>query len=132
MSCRVVCDASAIVALLLDAGADGQWATDALTGTEIAAPSLMMFEASNLIRRHELAGHVSPDQAVQAHADLVELAIEQWPYELLASRVWELRNNLSSYDASYVALAEITGAPLVTLDRQIAQAPGLRCAVATP
>jgi predicted nucleic acid-binding protein len=63
---------------------------------------------------------------------LVEIASEQWPHELLASRVWELRDNLSSYDASYVALAEITGAPLVTLDRQIALAPGLRCAVATP
>ena len=65
-------------------------------------------------------------------ADLVQIAIEQWPHERLASRVWELRDNLSSYAASYVALAEITGAPLVTLDRQIAQAPGLRCAVATP
>ena len=71
------------------------------------------------------------DQPTDA-ADLVELAVEQWPYELLASRVWELRNNLSSYDAGYVALAEITGAPLVTLDRHITQAPGLRCAVATP
>jgi predicted nucleic acid-binding protein len=91
----------------------------------------MMFEASNIIPPSSTRGHVSADQAVQAHADLVALAVEQWPYELLASRVWKLRNNLSSYDASYVALAEITGAPLVTLDRHIAQAPGLRCAVAT-
>jgi predicted nucleic acid-binding protein len=132
VSARVVCDASALVALLLDAGPDGSWATDALTGADVAAPNLVMFETSNIIRRHELAGHVSADQAAQAHADLVDLAIELWPYELLASRIWRLRRNLSSYDASYVALAELTGATLVTLDRRIRRAPGLRCTVAAP
>lgn len=132
MSRRVVCDASALIALLLDAGADGRWATDALTGTDLAAPSLVMFECANIIRRHELAALVSADQAAQAHADLLDLAIEQWPYELLASRAWALRHNLPSYDAGYVALAELTGATLVTLDRRIARVPHLRCAVATP
>jgi predicted nucleic acid-binding protein len=132
VSARVVCDASALVALLLDAGPDGRWATDALTGADIAAPSLVMFEAANIIRRHELAGLVSADQAAQAHADLLDLAIEQWPYELLAARAWALRHNLSSYDAAYVALAELTGATLVTLDKRIARAPDLRCVVVTP
>jgi predicted nucleic acid-binding protein len=75
---------------------------------------------------------VSADQAAQAHADLLALAIESWPYELLAARAWELRRNLSSYVASYVALAELIGVTLVTLDRRIACAPGPRCAVATP
>jgi predicted nucleic acid-binding protein len=129
---RVVCDASALVALLLDGGADGQWVTDALAGADLAAPSLVGFEAANIIRRHELAGLVSADQAAQAHADLLALAIEHWPYELLAQRAWELRRNLSIYDAGYVALAELTDAPLVTLDRAISGAPGLRCTVATP
>lgn len=129
---RVVCDASAVVALLLDAGADGRWVTDALTGADIAAPSLLAFETSNIIRRQELAGRVSADQAAQAHADMLDLAVEQWPYELLASRVWELRHNLSSYDAAYVALAELSGATLVTLDRRIGRTPGVRCVVATP
>jgi predicted nucleic acid-binding protein len=78
------------------------------------------------------AGLVSADRAAQAHADLLDLAIELWPYELLSSRVWELRANLSAYDAGYVAVAELTDAPLVTLDRRIARAPGLRCAVTTP
>jgi predicted nucleic acid-binding protein len=132
VSSRVVCDASALVALLLDAGPEGRWATDALTGTDLAAPSLALFECANIIRRHELAALVSADQAAQAHADLLDLAIEQWPYELLASRAWALRQNLPSYDASYVALAELTGATLVTLDRRIARVPDLRCAVATP
>lgn len=91
-----------------------------------------MFEASNVIRRHELTGLVSADQAVQAHADLGDLAIELWPYEVLSRRVWALRTNLSTYDASYVALAELIEAPLVTLDRRIGQAPGLRCDVLVP
>jgi predicted nucleic acid-binding protein len=132
VSARVVCDASALVAVLLDSGPDGRWAAGALTGADLAAPSLVTFEAANIIRRHELAGLVSADQAAQAHADLIELAIEQWPHELLAARIWELRRNLSSYDAGYVALAELTGATLVTLDRRIGRAPGLRCTVATP
>ena len=132
MSRRVVCDASALVALLLDEGADGRWATEALIGADLAAPALAAFETANIIRRHELAAVVSADQAAQAHADLLDLAIEYWPYELLAGRTWELRRNLSSYDASYVALAELSRAPLVTLDRRIARVADLRCVVATP
>ncbi|MEA2222286.1 MAG: hypothetical protein QOH83_662 [Solirubrobacteraceae bacterium] len=132
MRTRVICDASALVALLLDGGPDGRWVTDALGGADLAAPSLVGFEAANIIRRHELAGLVSADQAAQAHADLLALAIEHWPYELLAARAWELRQNLSIYDAGYVALAELTDATLVTLDRRISGAPGLRCTVATP
>lgn len=132
MNDRVVCDASALVALLLDGGPDGRWATDALTGADLLAPTLAPFEAANIIRRHALAGHVGADQAAQAHADLRDLAIEQWPYELLAARAWQLRENLSIYDASYVALAELADATLVTLDRAIAGAPGLRCTIITP
>ena len=132
MTPQVVCDASAIVALLLDGGADGEWATRALTGVDLIAPTLLTFEAANIIRRFELAGTVSADQASQAHDDLVALAFEYWPYELLLPRVWELRHYLSSYDASYVSLAELIQAPLITLDRGIARAPGLRCPVTTP
>jgi len=129
---RVVCDASALVALLLDGGPDGQWATEALTGADLIAPSLVGFESANIVRRHELAGVVSTDQAAQANADVLDLAIEHWSYEILAPRAWALRRNLSIYDASYVALAELTGATLVTLDRRIGGAPGLRCTIATP
>lgn len=129
---RVVCDASALAAVLLDSGADGQWATRALAGAELVAPTLIGFECANVIRRQELTGVASVDLAAQAHGDLLDLAIELWPHEILAARSWELRQNLSVYDASYVALAELTGATLVTLDRRIAGAPGLRCVVATP
>jgi predicted nucleic acid-binding protein len=127
-----VSDASALTALLLDAGPTGQWVTEALTGAELAAPSLVGFETANIVRRHELAGLISRDQAAQAHADLLDLAIEHWPHEILAARAWQLRLNLSIYDASYVALAELLGATLITLDRRIGRAPGLRCAIVTP
>jgi predicted nucleic acid-binding protein len=132
VSGRVVCDASALVALLLDAGPDGRWATDELSDADLAAPSLIAYETANIIRRHERATHISSDQAAQAHTDLLDLPIEHWPYELLAPRAWQLRHNLSSYDASYVALAELTSSTLVTLDRRIGEAPGLRCTVRTP
>jgi predicted nucleic acid-binding protein len=132
VSARIVCDASAIVALLLDSGSDGQWVTQTIARSDLAAPNLVHFESANIIRRHELAGIVGADQAAQAHADLLDLAIEPWPYELLAARAWELRHNLSIYDASYVALAELLGAKLVTLDRRISGAPGLRCTITSP
>lgn len=132
MSRRVVCDASAIVALLLDAGPDGRWATGELSDADLLAPSLIRFEAANIVRRHELADLISTDQAAQAHVDLLDLTIEHWPYELLSKRAWELRQNLSIYDGSYIALAELTSAALVTLDKRIAGAPGLRCTVTTP
>ena len=132
MSTRVVCDASALTALLIDGGPDGRWAAEAFAGADLAAPGLIDFETANILRRHELAGLISPDQAAQAHIDLLDLAIEHWPYDLLAIRAWQLRQNLSVYDASYVALAELLGATLVTLDRRIGRAPGSRCAIATP
>jgi predicted nucleic acid-binding protein len=132
VSAPVVCDASAVVALLLDSGPDGRWVTAALSSTDLAAPTLLSFEVANIIRRHEFAGFVSPDQAAQAHSDLLDLDVEQWPYELLASRAWQLRRNLSSYDASYVALAELIDATVVTLDKRLAGAAGVRCPIASP
>lgn len=132
MSGRVVCDASAVVAVLLDSGGDGQWATARLAEADLYAPALLPYECANVIRRAELNGAISADQGAQAHADLLDLAVDLWPYELLASRTWQLRANLSSYDAAYVALAEMLAAPLVTLDRRIPRAPGITCSVSVP
>ncbi len=132
MSQLVVCDASALVALLLDPGPDGTWVTEALADAHLAAPALIGWETANIIRRLELAGIISADQAAQAHADFLDLTIERWPYELLSQRAWQLRLNLTIYDATYVAVAERLEAPLITLDRQIAGAPGIDCSVLSP
>ena len=132
MTTRIVCDASAIVAALLDSGPDGQWAGGRIAGAELFGPTLLPFECTNVMRRLELAGTVSADQAVQAVADLLDLPIEYWPYDALAERIWELHENLSSYDAAYIALAEELDATVVTLDRRMQRAPGLTCVVACP
>jgi predicted nucleic acid-binding protein len=132
MTGRLVCDASAVVSALLDSGDVGTWAAGRLYGARLFAPALMPFECSNIIRRHELSGLVNPDQAVQAHADLVDLPVDLWPYEALATRIWQLRPNLTSYDAAYVALAETLDVPLVTLDQRMQRAPAITCAVDTP
>lgn len=129
---RLVCDASAIVTVLLDSGDGGDWLARRLAAAEVCAPALLPFECANVIRRHELAGLISSDQAAQAHADLLDLPVDLFPYEVLAQRVWQLRGNLTSYDAAYVALAEALDAPLITLDRRIASAPGIACRVEVP
>ena len=122
----------ALTALLIDDGPDGSWVAQTVAGSTFCAPALVSWETANVIRRLELAGIVSADQAVQAHVDLLDLAIELWPYELLAARAWELRHNLSIYDAGYAALAELLQSPLVTLDRRLAAAPSLACSILLP
>lgn len=128
----VVVDAGAVVAALVDSGMDGDWAGSELAEEALAAPHLMPVEVTNILRRAVLAGHLSADTATLAHEDLVQLPVDLFAYEPLARRVWELRDNLTAYDAWYVALAEALGAPLVTLDRAIARAPGPRCDVRLP
>jgi predicted nucleic acid-binding protein len=97
---RLVCDASAVVTVLLDSGEGGNWLARQLAGAELCAPVLLPFECANVIRRHELRGLISSDQAAQAHADLIDLPMDLFPYEPLAQRVWQLRRNLTSYDAA--------------------------------
>jgi len=128
----VVVDASAIVAALVDSGSDGEWAQTQLDGEDLAAPHLMPVEAANILRRASLAGDISVDGATLAHADLIRLRVSLFPYEPHAERVWQLRESVTAYDAWYVALAEVLGAPLITLDRRVAGAPGLRCEVRLP
>ena len=103
-----------------------------LRGEDLVAPHLVTVEAANILRRAVLTGGISADVATLAHDDLLALRVDLYPYELVASRVWELRHNLTAYDGWYVALAEAVGAPLITLDARIARAPGLRCEVRLP
>lgn len=79
-----------------------------------------------------LAGRLGADVGALAHRDLVELPLTNFPFEPLADRVWELPPGVTAYDAAYVALAEALGAPLWTLDRRLAAAPGPRCSFRLP
>jgi len=128
----LVVDASVVVAALIDDGPTGRWADQQLALDDLAAPHLMPVEVTNVLRRAELSHDISDDVAALAHADLCDLPVDLFEYELLSDRVWELRANLTSYDACYVALAEILDAPLLTLDLRVARAPGVDCGVLLP
>ncbi len=128
----LVVDASTVVAALVDAGPLGAWAEAVLVRGPLAAPHLMPAEAANILRRTALAGEISADVAALAHDDLLALRAELVPYAPLASRAWELRANVTAYDAWYVALAETLSAPLATLDVKLSRARGPRCTFATP
>ena len=92
MTEQITCDASILVAVLVDGGPAGRWATGILIpDADLLAPHLALFEAANILRRHQLAHIITPDQAAQAHADLLDLPIDLWPYEILAPRTWQLR-----------------------------------------
>ncbi len=128
-----VVDASTLVAALIDTGADGRWATAAISEHHpLVAPELAPAEASNILRRLESSRHVSSAEAAAAHRDLLRLDLECHPFAPFAERVWELRTNLTCYDAWYVALAEALATPLLTLDRRISRATGPACEVIVP
>ena len=127
----LVLDASALVAVLTDAEGAGAAVADALAGSALAAPDLLPFEAANVLRRLELGGHITPDTAALAHGDLLDLAVQLWPYASLAVHAWRLRGSLTLYDASYVALAGQLDVPLVTLDQRLARATST-CEVLVP
>jgi predicted nucleic acid-binding protein len=123
----LVVDASAIVPALADDGPDGDRARERLRGHDLAAPELIDLEAMSVIRRLHLAGHVDVRRAGLALSDLVELPLRRAAHRPLLARCWELRENLTVYDAAYVALAELLGVPLLTADTRLAGAPGPRC-----
>ena len=123
----LVVDASVVVAAALDAGAAGQWAESVLLSGQLAAPHHMVVEASNVIRRAALAGDVSPDAAALAHGDILNLPVSLFPFAPYAVRVWELRENVTAYDAAYVALAESLDVRLATLDERLSRATGPHC-----
>ncbi len=128
----VVVDASVVVAALLDAGPLGAWAEAVLLSGPLAAPHLMPVEAASVLRRSALAGDITADVASLAHEDLLSLRLDLFPYSASASRVWELRPNVTAYDGWYVALAETLGARLATLDVRLSRAAGPRCEFAVP
>ncbi|WP_200921769.1 type II toxin-antitoxin system VapC family toxin [Agromyces sp. Leaf222] len=123
---RIVIDASSMCALLISADAPEH---AGVRGAQLLAPSVLPYEVANVLRRLSSAGRLADAHADQAFTDYLDLAVELWDWALLGERTWRLRHNLSSYDAAYVALAELTDATLLTRDARLARAPGIQCRV---
>ena len=128
----LVIDASLVVSALVNTGPTGRWAESLLAGTPLNAPHLMPVEVGHILRRAAARGEITSDVASMAHADLLDLRVELFPYTPFAPRVWELRDTVTSYDAWYIALAESLGSNVATLDRRLARATGPRCGFETP
>ena len=127
-----VIDSSVLVAALVDTGADGVWAEKILAGGSLHAPEQILVEATNILRRLELARQITTLEANSAHDDLMQLHLELLPFEPFAERVWALRYTITSYDAWYVAVAEALRLPLATLDRRLCKAKGPNCDFLSP
>jgi predicted nucleic acid-binding protein len=127
----IVIDASAEVAVLLNIGPEAEGIRERIArpGETLHVPNLFEIEVLHAFRRHSLRGTVSPERARLALSRLNDTQLVRYPHTPLMGRIWELRENLTTYDAAYVALAEALDAPLVTMDARLAQAPGIRAAV---
>lgn len=125
----LVVDASVLFPALADDGSDGDAVRARLRGESLAAPELIDLETESVIRRRLSVGGLDARRAELALIDLVELRLRRIRHRPLLPRCWELRENLTVYDASYVAAAELLDAVLVTADARMAAAPGLRCEV---
>ncbi len=88
------------------------------------APHLLDIEVAQVIRRYAASGEISSERGRVALADLTGFPIHRYPHDFLLPRIWDLRNNLTAYDAAYIALAEALDAPLLTRDQRLAAAPG--------
>jgi predicted nucleic acid-binding protein len=125
----LVVDASVLAPVVADGGADGRRFRQRLHGEAVFGPDLLRIEVASVLRRHANTGHLTAAEADGAMADLLDLPVGIVPTTPLLGRAWELRANLTIYDACYVALAESAGCPLLTADRRLANAPGPRCPI---
>lgn len=126
----IVADASAIIELLLRTPA-GQRVEHRILrpGESVHAPALLDVEVAQVLRRYALRGELSPARGAAAIATLAVFPLHRYPHEPLLPRIWELRENLTAYDAAYVALAEALDAPLLTGDDRLAGAAGIRATI---
>jgi len=93
------------------------------------APHLLDVEIAQVIRRYAARGEIDGERGRAALADLADFRLQRYPHDFLLPRIWDLRNNLTAYDAAYVALAEALDAPLLTRDRRLAGAAGHRARI---
>ena len=127
-----VVDGSVLVAATTDAGPEGTWAENVVAEGGIVAPHLVLVEATNILRRLESAKQLTRLEATAAQKDRLGLDLMLVPFEPFAGRVWELRRNVTSYDAWYIAVAEALDLPLATLDRRLSRASGPSCRFTLP
>lgn len=125
----IVVDASVLVTALADDGPDGDRARSRLRGERLVAPHLIDVEVTSAWRRMASAGDLDERRATMAIADLGALRLDRVPHGPLLERCWQLRSNLTLYDAVYVALAERTETILVTVDSKLARSSGPRCEI---
>jgi predicted nucleic acid-binding protein len=126
----IVVDASVLANALADDGVDGRAARSRLTtGEDLAAPDLIDVETVAVVRKRWIAGDVTDRRFSAAIDDLEDLDLARYPALPLMRRAFELRDNVTVYDAAYVALAERLGCTLLTADQRLAAAPRLGCEV---
>lgn len=125
----IVVDASAVITWLLDPFGAGAAVADRLQHSTVLAPQLLPFEVWQGLRRARASRGISAQVANRLHADFGALPVELWPTGVLSEGVWRHTQNLSAYDAAYVALAELANATLITSDGRLARAPGIRCSI---
>lgn len=128
----IVVDASVLVAASVLADDAADWARQVIVVDDLAAPHLAPVAAQQAIRRLLQRDAIGVRIANQARLDVLAVNLDLHPFAPFADRVWSLRENLTAYDAWYVAVAEALDCPLATLDRRLADAPGLSCDVRTP
>lgn len=122
-----VLDASVLVSALTTTGPVGRWAEKQLRDDDLLTTEPGLIEATNILRRLMLAGRMERFEADSAFRDLMALPLRLVPLTALADRIWALSDTLTSYDASYVAVAEALEVPLATLDQKLATATGPTC-----
>jgi len=125
----LVIDASVLAVALLDHGSDGDATRARMRGEELVAPALIDLEVASVWRGLVRGGQLDSPRVAQALDDLRDLPLERIDHRLLIARCWELRDNLTIYDAAYVAVAEALDAPLLTADKRLSRSTGPRCAV---
>lgn len=116
----LVVDASAALEAVASARPDEQLVARLAEDRDLHAPHLLDVEVLNALRGLVRGGHLSPDRAADARQDFADLTVVRYGHEPLSDRIWELRDNLTAYDAAFVALAELLGVPLVTCDSRLA------------